>query len=214
MYCYFACRSAFFDSVRAIQGGTSAIDVKCNYGLQLVIKAKDGSPACVKPETASILIQLGWAQKIILPSSTNAMPTSTSCINTLKSPLYFAKGGNTLILYMPKNSIGTMCVNYFNVAPSEGFVNRTVVLENNQPVDFSIDTINSHGVSPAPDVTISSSRNNVSAGMTSDQVVFSIKTGNYSGIYSGGFSYFQSFVFAVGYNDTSKIIQNFFFTKK
>ncbi len=29
-------------------------------GLQLVVKAEDGSPACVKPETSKILVERGW----------------------------------------------------------------------------------------------------------------------------------------------------------
>jgi hypothetical protein len=41
--------------------GTVAKDVKCNDSLFLVIKAEDGSPACVKPDTAQKLIERGWA---------------------------------------------------------------------------------------------------------------------------------------------------------
>lgn len=41
-------------------GGTSARDVQCNQGLQLILKSKDGSPACVTPETAQKLIERGW----------------------------------------------------------------------------------------------------------------------------------------------------------
>jgi len=35
--------------------------VVCNEGLQLIFKSTDGSPACVKPETAEKLIERGWA---------------------------------------------------------------------------------------------------------------------------------------------------------
>ncbi|MDE1764734.1 MAG: hypothetical protein KGI27_00525 [Thaumarchaeota archaeon] len=38
----------------------------CNQGLVSILKAEDGSPACVKPDTAQILVQRGWA---ILPSA-------------------------------------------------------------------------------------------------------------------------------------------------
>lgn len=40
---------------------TSAKSVRCNTGLQLIIKAEDGSPACVKSDTAQKLIERGWA---------------------------------------------------------------------------------------------------------------------------------------------------------
>ena len=35
--------------------------VRCNLSLQLIFKSTDGSPACVKPETAEKLIERGWA---------------------------------------------------------------------------------------------------------------------------------------------------------
>lgn len=41
--------------------GISIQDIKCKENLELVIKARDGSPACVKPETKIKLIQRGWA---------------------------------------------------------------------------------------------------------------------------------------------------------
>lgn len=36
--------------------------VACADGFALVIKLEDGSPACVKPVTAQILIERGWAR--------------------------------------------------------------------------------------------------------------------------------------------------------
>ena len=44
-----------------LKSGVSAKDIACNQGLQLILKAEDGSPACVKPDTANILIERGWA---------------------------------------------------------------------------------------------------------------------------------------------------------
>lgn len=41
--------------------GIQAKDVKCNAGLQLIMKSSDQSPVCVKPDTASVLLQRGWA---------------------------------------------------------------------------------------------------------------------------------------------------------
>lgn len=46
------------------KSGTPATSVKCNDSLRLVIKTKDGSPACVKPDTAQKLVQRGWASEI------------------------------------------------------------------------------------------------------------------------------------------------------
>lgn len=44
------------------KSGTAAKDVKCQSGFQLIIKAEDGTPACVRPNTASHLSDIGWAK--------------------------------------------------------------------------------------------------------------------------------------------------------
>lgn len=44
-----------------VRSGTSPSEIICNYGLQRLFKAEDGSPACVKPDTARILVERGWA---------------------------------------------------------------------------------------------------------------------------------------------------------
>lgn len=46
------------------RSGIAPRDVKCEAGLQLVIKAEDGSPACVNPASISKLVQWGWASKV------------------------------------------------------------------------------------------------------------------------------------------------------
>lgn len=47
--------------LKQFKSGIIANDVKCKQGLHLVIKAKDNSPACVKLDTAYLLIKRGWA---------------------------------------------------------------------------------------------------------------------------------------------------------
>jgi hypothetical protein len=46
--------------LRQYETGLAANDVKCIQGLQLVIKAEDNSPACVKPDTGTKLVKRGW----------------------------------------------------------------------------------------------------------------------------------------------------------
>jgi hypothetical protein len=36
--------------------------VICKTEFQLVIKTEDGYPACVKPNTAQVLVERGWAK--------------------------------------------------------------------------------------------------------------------------------------------------------
>ena len=47
--------------LKQFKSGIVAKDVTCAKDLQLVIKAEDGSPACIKPNDATILVQRGWA---------------------------------------------------------------------------------------------------------------------------------------------------------
>ena len=45
-----------------VKQGIAPSDIICNYGLELVFKNSDNSPACVKPSTAEKLIERGWAR--------------------------------------------------------------------------------------------------------------------------------------------------------
>jgi thiol-disulfide isomerase/thioredoxin len=47
--------------LKQIKHGVLANDVKCKIGFTLVLKSTDGSPACVKTSSASILVMRGWA---------------------------------------------------------------------------------------------------------------------------------------------------------
>jgi streptogramin lyase len=78
--------------------GTPASDVKCNVGLQLVFKAEDGSPACVKPEDVAKLVARGWA--VANPSkteNTNANnPFGITALVAYNPPMGCPPGNNTI----------------------------------------------------------------------------------------------------------------------
>ena len=48
--------------LKQFKSGISIQNIHCIEGLQLVIKAEDGSPGCVKSDTAQILVKRGWAK--------------------------------------------------------------------------------------------------------------------------------------------------------
>ncbi|MGI0069244.1 MAG: hypothetical protein ACREAN_03200 [Nitrosopumilaceae archaeon] len=50
----------FLAPLKQVKLGISAQDIKCNEGLVLVLKLKDGSPACVRPTTVPRLQSNGW----------------------------------------------------------------------------------------------------------------------------------------------------------
>jgi hypothetical protein len=84
-------KSGLLLPLKQFKSGVRAQDVKCQpYYFILVIKAGDNSPACVKPETASILIERGWAREIVTDTSTN-LPTNdapTTANTGIIVPLY------------------------------------------------------------------------------------------------------------------------------
>jgi hypothetical protein len=53
--------------LKQFKSGIATQDVKCEQGLQLIIKSEDGSPACVTTNTATALMERGWT----LPYSPN-----------------------------------------------------------------------------------------------------------------------------------------------
>ncbi len=53
--------------LKQFNAGIAAKDVVCMQGYTLVIKSNGGTPACVKPETASKLTARGWALSVITP---------------------------------------------------------------------------------------------------------------------------------------------------
>ena len=50
--------------LQQFKSGIPASDIQCAQGLELVLKVEDGSPACVKPDSAITLIERGWASQI------------------------------------------------------------------------------------------------------------------------------------------------------
>lgn len=50
-----------FPPLQQHKKGVNIGDIECRYGLSLIMKSKDHTPACVKPETKTKLVQRGWA---------------------------------------------------------------------------------------------------------------------------------------------------------
>ncbi|MDE1766772.1 MAG: hypothetical protein KGI27_10955 [Thaumarchaeota archaeon] len=84
--------SSSIDSpLKQFQSGVAAKDVHCSDELILVIKAEDGSPACVKPDTAHMLIQRGWAEGNFSPNMWNVSP------NAITKGTSYCKENETMI---------------------------------------------------------------------------------------------------------------------
>lgn len=53
---------SYITPLKQFESGTPAKSIACKDDLLLVIKSSSGSPACVKHDTANILIERGWAR--------------------------------------------------------------------------------------------------------------------------------------------------------
>lgn len=73
--------------------GTAPKDVICNQDFQLVIKSEDGSPACVKPDTAITLVEHGWATNVPQPNPMTGLNNDTG-IATLGNHAYYFETPN------------------------------------------------------------------------------------------------------------------------
>ncbi len=60
-----AVQSRVSSPLEQFKSGIAPEDVACQEGLRLIIKAEDGSPACVSDQTARVLITRGWAANIV-----------------------------------------------------------------------------------------------------------------------------------------------------
>jgi len=67
--------------LQQLMGGADPHNIACGEGLQLVYKASNFQPACVKDSTYQILIQRGWASAGV-PSDDDLM----SMVNSLPKP--------------------------------------------------------------------------------------------------------------------------------
>ncbi len=78
-----------FSPRQQIANGISPTDVICKEGLELIFKATDESPACVKSETAVKLIERGWGIRTLLPwdpiKGLAESPDTVSLIDNLRA---------------------------------------------------------------------------------------------------------------------------------
>ncbi len=90
--------------LKQVLKGILSSDVKCNAGLELMIKSSDGSPACVKPKTALKLKERGWQ----FPSKDIKKESNllTSCDNIFddwkEAVQQFEESERQFVEFMPK----------------------------------------------------------------------------------------------------------------
>ncbi len=123
--------------LQQVNSGILAKDVQCNQGFQLIFKTEDGSPACVKPDTASKLVERGWATLIAMPlgglqSSENIMGEQKTGLLSANTCGQFRtapgiRDSNAVpVLLMNSNSTGCARLTYDIVYKYDGVSSSTV----------------------------------------------------------------------------------------
>lgn len=165
--------------------------IKCNQNLHLIIKAEDGSFACVTIETGKNLAIRGWA-------TTFGTGISTNDYYTKCDTLYPQSDTGIAVLYMPTNSIGKICVTYSN--PNDTPV---PIVGGIRIFDQNNSYLNATGIT----TWIGSTNDMIPKGDST--MVYWVKTGNQTGFYGLRFVCGAT-PFAVGYDNNSKMVSSDF----
>ncbi len=90
--------------LKQVLKGILSSDVKCNAGLELMIKSSDGSPACVKPKTGLKLKERGWEfPSENIKKESNSLTSCNTIFDDWKETIQqFEESGRQAIELMPK----------------------------------------------------------------------------------------------------------------
>ena len=97
--------------LKQFKSGISALDVKCPNNYALVIKAEDGSPACVRPFTVKILSEKGWSK--FEPTQSNHNANAKTNPFGIIGLMYYYGGGPC--------GVGTCPLNTFNLKMNSNY---------------------------------------------------------------------------------------------
>jgi len=97
--------------LKQIKSGVNVDNVQCGIDLVLIIKTEDGSPACVKPDTATKLFARGWAQ-----STTGSEQTSNQIVTLEQNNQEISlKKGERFLLKLGNNYNWNIDINNQNI---------------------------------------------------------------------------------------------------
>lgn len=177
--------------LKQFKSGLSANHMTCKKDLYVILKAENSFPACVSIATGKKLVEHGWATAF-------GTDISNDYWTTCDKPFPRSDSG-VAVLYMPANSIGKICLRYYN--------------PNNDPEPVYppriFDPNNSYQNTTNVTIWTYTPINTISKGNTTI-VAYFIKTGNKTGFYGLSLPSCVATPFAVGYNNDSKIVPSDF----
>ena len=168
--------------LKQFKSGIADKDVKCGSNLHLIIKAEDGSFACVTIKTGIKLVLREWA---------TTFGTGISSSDYTKCDISYPQSNTGVaVLYMPTNIIGKICVQYHNL--------------NNAPTTIGMRIFEANDLTHnATNVTAWTYDSTLEAN-ANKTVVYFIKTGNKTGFYGVSLNC-GGIPLAVGYDNNSAI---------
>ena len=169
--------------LKQFESGIKPEYVKCSQDLHLILKAEDGSFACVKIETGKNLVKRGWA-------TTFGTGISTNDYYTKCDTLYPQSNTGIAVFYMPTNSIGKICVRYYNV--------------NNTPTGIGMRIFDADNLTQNASNVTAWTDDSTLKGNANKTIVYFIKTGTKVGFYGVSLNC-GGFPLAVGYDANSTI---------
>lgn len=187
--------------LKQFKSGIKVEDVQCYNGLSLVIKKEDGSPACVKPDTASTLIYHGWASSVFGISFEGGRTFVIPDILAAYVPCttkYLQSDTDVTVLYMPANSIGKICLRYSNINDTPETISAIRIFDPNN----SYQNVTSVKI-------WNNLENNYTIPKGDSNVIYWIQTGNQTGFY-GMDLFCGGMPFAIGYGNNSNITSSDF----
>jgi len=144
--------SSVLSPLEQFKSGIKAEDVKCRQDLSLVFKLEDGTPACVKPNTRTQLLEKGWGTDLEVIKVKNANASVAYGINNgniLSVTAYGLSstsssgeisGSSILIVSMDTTSNGTLIITMPRIlidARSDNHDDNFTILSNGQEIPYA-----------------------------------------------------------------------------
>lgn len=119
--------------------GIAIEDVKCNHGLQIVIKLSNNHPVCVKPTSIEKLVRWGWA-KVVESVQPPISPTGNLLVYILPYPTDKEYHENTRIAETIKSLVKTDTIPYgvFGASKLGQYDNKGNIVKSSESVKIII----------------------------------------------------------------------------
>lgn len=119
--------------LQQIKHGVLAHDVKCNMSFIVIFKFSDGSPACVKPSSASVLVMRGWASSEDSKMNHNMADMQSMMNHTVSNDTMKKDKGMTMNDMENKSMIKTMSGNNMNTPDNSSQMLQSTMDESKYP---------------------------------------------------------------------------------